>query len=579
VRASSSRAALDFVALGLIGVALTWPLLRDPSETLPDAWFAYTQVWTLDVMTEGLLQGRLVGPTDQLAWPHGGYLAIVGWSYLPWLLLLRGLGLGTVVATNTGIWLQLVMAAFLCYLLLRRLGAGRGASLMAGAIYGFHPFAFHQLAYGQLSELCHWGLPAVALLLPRALERWRPWTTLAYGLVFGLALASSPYAGIGAMVLSALLGLWWLVRNVADERRAGALRLAVAALASLLGSLPFLLYYFVLARGQECLLRPNSLPNLPIWDNNFITASLAGWLLPARLFEPAPGPWDAALHGASQPLPEHAIGVVSLLLMGAALLWARKTTMPVPRRPGRLAWLLVAVVYWLIATGWKMPLHPGSETVLPAPLAFLWTCIPQLRFFAAPYRLAAGVLLAASVLTGLALHDLQARLGETRGRLLLSAALLAGVAESVLASSTPRPLALMDTHTPAVYRELASMDEGAVLTIPWWPTFSDPKPTKILFWQTIHGHPIHHGEGAAPSEAHLTAFVHDLQRIRGAPSPVEPSETELHTTWIVVHEASLSREELGPVTAQVMEHAQLERRYPEEAIALYRARRPDGGDP
>jgi hypothetical protein len=578
VRESIRRPMQDFVVLALLGVALTWPLLRSPSETLPDAWFAFTQTWTLEVLADGLLRGRLVGPTDLLAWPHGGYLAVVGWSYLPWLLLLRGVGLGCVAAVNTGIWLQLVLAAFLCATLLRRLGAGRGAALVAGAIYGFHPFSFHQLAYGQFSELCHWGLPAVALLLPRALERWRPWTTAAYGLLFGLVLASSPYAGIGAMLLSILLGLWWLVRATRGERAPGALRLAVAALASFVGSLPFLLYYFVLPRGHELLLLPNALGRVGPQGGDFITASLAGWLVPARFFGGAtPAPEGAVGLAHAHPLPEHAIGLVTLLVIIAASLWAREAAKPTPGRPGRGFWLLTVLTFWVVSSGWSLPLYPGSGITLPAPLSPLWNQCQSFFWFAAPYRLTTGVLLGVSVLAGLSLSALQARLGAVRGQTLLGIVLALALVESVLASSTARPLPLMEVRAPTVYHDLAELEDGAVLTIPWWPTLDNPKPDKLLFWQTIHGHPLHHGEGARPPVGHLHEIVYEILVLRDEARPTGTMETGPPATWLVLHQAGIPRHQLSALTTLLHQHATLERSYPGEGIELYRMKMTEEG--
>ncbi len=574
------------VVLAALGAAVTWPLLRAPATTTLDAWFAPSQLWTMDILARGLLEeGRLIGETTMVAWPGGGYLSIVGWSYLPLLVPAQLLGFGTAAALHVGIWLQLIGAGLACFLLARRLGASQSSALAVGCLYGIHPFALHQLMNGQFTELCHWGPPLLALLLLRLRERpsWRPLAGMAVG--FGLLVSSSPYSAATALLIVAALG-GWMVWSSPGERGKVAGLLALTAAAMLLGGAPFVLYFVVLPGDSELLLYPNQLSPVEIlYRSENPNAALRGWVLPWRLQQLLPAQVDGAglaLPPANASTKEFALGWLSLGLAGLGLArWVHPTS-PAPRLPGPRFWLLPALGCALVASGHYLMLGPGQPVMLagrliPLPLLALWYAAPASQAFASTYRVALGVLLCVALLSALGLDVLLARVGGWRRTGLAAVATAALVGEGLLLDSTSHPLPTLDIRPLQVHLDLAAMDDdGTVLDVPWWPTHAIPNPQIYVYWQSVHHHPLHHTELGMVPENQPTDFVLGLEQAANIKRPDLgfSSSHEPPAHWIIVHTEALEHHRRQAVLDYVEAHGTLEHSYPEDGVSLYRVDTP-----
>ncbi len=575
--------ALASSVLGLVGLLLLWPLLVSPSTRTVDAWFAPSQLLTLDLFTRGLVEeGRLVGESVVLGWPQGGWLSIVGWCYLPLTVPAALLGLSTVAVVNLGVLLQLMGAGLGCYLLARRLGVGVSAATAVSAYYAYHPFSLHQLENGQFTELCHWGPPLMALLLLRLAERPAWGATLALALVSGLVVSSSPYNAMSGLLIIAALGGWLLWREP-GERAVVARRLGLAALAVALGSLPFVVYFSVLPSGHDGILWPNQhTPELTLGAPRGGYATLLGWLLPerwiyplvARLGEPLPDPAPAVAK-------EHALGWIGMALAGLAALRARAPLRP--DAPGTRFWLAPLALCGVLAGGYFLMLGPhllvdflGRPVWLP--LRVLYELLPQVRAFASSYRLAGGVILCVALMAGMGLQRLSSRRPRGQRWGLTALVGLALVGEGLLTAGAPYPLPTMDLRPLQVHRDLAQLDGGGVLEIPWWPTEATPNSQLLAFRHLTHRHPVHHSEQGPPREQTPTALVLRIDRLRG-PTPsneLASISEELPATWFVLHQRALPPHELVPIRALLEEVAVVERVYPDDGVQLYRAREPGG---
>jgi len=571
---------LAITLLSVVALAFTWPLLASPCTTTVDAWFAPSQIWALDVLGQGLIsEGRLVGPTTMLAWPRGGCLSIVGWSYLALLLPAQLLGLSSVAAVNIGVWLQLVAAGVATWLLARRLGASWAAASVAGLFYGLHPFAFHQLLNGQFSELCHWGPPLLAWLLLRLRDRpgWRPLLGLA--LCFGLLLASSPYSAVAGALLLAMMSCWW-VRQQAGRRPSTLRLVAAAAAATLLGALPFLYYYLVLPQGLTPLLEPNGTAlGQHFVTNNLTYASVTGWVVPPRLWSAMTAvPSALEQSGTRLTSMEHYLGWGALIL--AAFGAQRLRREPRAGAPGLGLWLGYAAVCVVIASGFHLCLVPYNavtvgETTLPLPLAGVRALWPSVIQFATTYRVALGVLLVVALLAALGLDRLLARLKGWRRSTAMIACGIVLLGEGLAAGDTPHPLPIQDLSTPQVYRDLSTMDPGAaVLGIPWRPSFGFHNPSLHLLWQGTHRHPTPLGNLGEPQRDVLTPFILEVEQIMGHSRPEEQGATldGAPARWFVAHMGAMETHQRHRIEHYLDGWATLERHYPDDDIRLYRLR-------
>jgi len=575
-----------------VGVLLTWPLALAPGDALPQGQFTLTQAWTYDLLTRALVdEGRVIGFTDQMLWPWGGYLAVVGWQYILPLLIPALLGLSIIPGLNLLIFGQLLAAALALYALSRRLGAGAWPAAMAGIFYGFHPFAFHQIHNGQLSELCHWGLPLLALLLLDG-AAWKPgWRSVAIGLVLGLTLAASPYSALAGGLLCVVLGIWALVRSEPHRRRATTGALAAVAGSMLLGALPFLYYYLVMPADHYLILRPNDVNNWHSGMNQDLPTftSLAGWFVPYRFFE---AHWRAVESGIMAPNGavagstslDHAIGLVALAL---AVLGLRRRTdhPPTPRAlptPGRATWMWTGLLFGVAASGYALILYPHSHfelpgSAIPLPASLPLALFPKLGMIGAPYRLAPGVLLVVAVLAAQGLTRMTSTLRGLPRAAVLAVALVAVSAEGAWSDVIPHPLPMQGLTAPQVYRDLArSNDDGGVLTIPWWPQVHMADTQIHLSWQRVHRHPIHVGEGGVIRPEDLTDFTARVEAIGGVNSPLDASDPGrgegVPARWIVVHEAALLQHQRVPIESILTENADLVRRYDDDNIQLWEVR-------
>ncbi len=568
-----AQLATSIAVFALLGAALTWPLLTQPSTHTVDAWFAPSQLLTLDVLTKGLLQeGRLIGSTTMIGWPQGGNLSIVGWSYLPLTIPFELLGLGSIAGVHVGMYLQFLAAGLAAYLLIRQLGATHGAALMASCFYAFHPFALSQLHNGQFSELCHWGPPLLLLLLLRIRSGPGCRPILGFGLCFGLLLPSSPYSAITGLIAVCALSFWMLW---AAERGRGKLlgRLSLAAAGSCLFAAPFLYYYLVLPAGQTPLLWPSkNTPQQFLEGLHCPGATLSGWFLPPR--------WAGIGAGAMglETANVHYLGWLALLVAAAGLLYPRATRSS--DTPPRRFWVVLAGITALVSLGYFAMLEAGVPLrIAGAPVPLLQRGVhelwPGIEAFSSTHRLALGVLLCLSVLIATGLDGLMDRMEAPRRSVWAAVIGAALLAEGLFLDITQHPLPTMDLRPRSVHRDLAEIDDGAaMLEIPWWPTPAMPNMQLQQVWQATHGHPMHQGNLGMLREEFPTAFATGLQRRLGMrhPDRGHPEAATCPARWLVVHDYALDPHQRDAVHGYLATWADPYRSYPEEGIQLYRAR-------
>ncbi len=589
----------ELAAAAVLALCLPWLLLGGlaaaPGQSLVAGHFTVSQVVNFDLVLQGLIsEGSLPTSTTLIGAPVGGALTVIGWTYLAVMLPAVAAGAGSMLAFNLALWLHLSLACWFGYLLARRLGAASLPALAAGAFFAVNPWSVQAVMNGQTEQVTHLFLPLLVLLLLRAARTdglgAALGAALAFGLVMATAVATGPYVGIAAALLVVICSLGLLARAEPDQRRPLLVRLTAAALASVLLTVPFLLYFFGADPGADPLLIPNkAAPFGSAAMPGFNYASVAGWLLPRDLLEQISGQpvLLADLHGHL-----HYLGWAPLLLAGLAL-WGRRFRAgqggDLPLLGARF-WALVVLVFGVLAMGYQLVLLPGSDPGIaghgvPLPLALLHLLLPvAAEHFSVPYRLAIGCYLGLAMLAGLGLSWLAARLPRPLGLALASLLGLLVLWEALWSTALPSPLPVMPFEPPQVYDDLRAMpDGGVVLDIPWRSDREDGPGSRLYpLYRLRHLHPVGVGvDGRIPPHVHgpfhevVEAWLIDFRSTldqQGRQAADTSGPIDAPADYFVIHDALLSPNERVLMHGLLLGLAKPIREYPEDGIRLFRSR-------
>jgi hypothetical protein len=304
-----------------------WVLARVTSQLLREPWRPFEGNIYYPAHDSVLFKDPLLGP------------AVL-------VLPLRALGANPVLLYNAAILLSLLVAAWGCYRLARRLGAAPRAAFLAGVVV---PYAGPQMA-----RLIHLNLlaipffPLLLLGLVELLERPQLRAALAAGLGFALQAATSGYHAFSAALVALVAGAWGL-------RRARDARLwlwgTVAVALAVLVLLPYVSGFARLSRHEARMQRDGAVTEAESLDLADLFASHAylwrGVLLPGHSFFP---------------------GLVVLLLAARALRDLRRD---------RYVRLLAAIVVVTFAFALGPRIRWRGRALAPGPfaLAARWTAV------------------------------------------------------------------------------------------------------------------------------------------------------------------------------------------------------------
>lgn len=444
--------------------------------------------WGTWWFAQELLSGRWPDRTELVQYPGavrlwyvdpvGGLLGVLFWP------------LGFPRAYDAVVAAQALFSAFAAYFIGYSWTRSRGAALCAGAVLGASPY---------LIGLVHSGLTEYIGLGPPALFTWAALRALALdpggaapgrrdALVAGLLLTASAfqafyYAAFCALLLGcAVLGPGWRTRIGVAARIGAVFAITAAPL--------FLLAWSSLGSPESAITAENA----PGWDYKELPATdlLTFFRWGEHYFPDTRETNPGILH-------VNHLGWVGLALAGLAL----------AARGGGGRRLAVATgLFALFTLGPRLCVNGqliewGSGAV-PLPAALLYLPGSPFRFVHHPYRMVALLL---PLLAGLA------ALGAARlprpARPALAVAILA---EALLLSPAPWPLAFTPVQVPAIYDQLP---EGPVLD---WPPDATTWNRSYEMWQVGHGRPIAYGVNTfLPDDLRANADVQRLLRELRAP--------------------------------------------------------------
>jgi hypothetical protein len=462
------RATIAIGAHVTLALVSTWPLVLDWRTRLPlgaegVGTVPYFNLWTLRWNAERIAAGFRGYWDAPIFWPLRGTFArseaqpLTGLVYALW----HPIG-GDVGAYNLTLWTLLTLNGLALTLLARRLGAGFGAAVLAGALGQTVAFVGNELGVIQLVPLFPVWLVLERLVAYRDRPGWRrlagagAWCAV-------LALTSGYYAlflGTALLVVGPILvgrsrPLWLLARDVAI---AGLVALAIAG--------PFLLaqQHQTTAEG---------------WSTETVTALSAR---PGDFVRHDPAtvdvPWAFTRDGGQALFAGGVVALLAAIGVGAG----------VTHRPRVVATLLAgAIVMFVVAVGLR--LRWGDL----APYALLRDHVPGFDRLRSPFRAGALVQAFVVVLAACGLAWLW-RWRRPAGRILAVALTCASVVETV---HWGQPTIIV----PSVARfdwvqHLAVAPDGPVVMIPFpedggVEAYEDT--TIAMLAGLEHGHPLLNG--------------------------------------------------------------------------------------
>lgn len=535
--------------------------LRDLSAAAAVLVLAVAVTWPLPV---ALVRGEVIGhPTGDLAdhvqgawafahellagqWPDTTTMTHFPASLRLWfvdpvgaLLAAPLWGAGAPVAWNVAMFAQVLLTAGVAYLAGRDLSGRRSGGLTMAAVVAGSPYLLG-LLHGGLSEYV--GLAPLVGVVWATLRatgrdpRGRPaprWMPAVAGLCIALSGLQAAYYGAfaGLVVLACLPGPGWKDRIVP-----AAQTLSIGAVLSL----PVLV---LLADSLGAADSAVTAANAPSWSQGALPATDAlTFFVPGGYYFP-----DTPALGNPGILHVNYLGWAALVL---AVMGLRRP--PADAQNAR-ALALPLVVVGVLALG--PVLAVGKRVVdvggLPVPLPLALAYLPGSPFGMVhhPYRLVAAVLPLLGVAAALGVRTLPAA-----ARLSVPAMVLA---EALLLSPAPWPLATADATAPALY---AQLPDGPVLD---WPPDATLANRSYQLQQPGHGRAIPYGVNVFVLDAlRGDPLIEDLLEqlddigVRGRnrdvpgaplpPTPKRPGPTTLGDQGfgaVVLHSAAMSERE------------------------------------
>ncbi len=237
------------MVLGVVAVAVTWPLAVMGSSGLPDADDSYFSVWRLAWVAHQLREGpatlfdtNVFHPaTDTLAYSDAMLLVGVLSAPLIWS------GLAPVTVHNLVLIAAFATSAWAMYVLARRLTADRAAAFLAAIVFSAAPYRIAHIGHLEL-EWVAW-MPISLLLLHKLLDEPR----LRDGILLGVTVAAQTFCSIyyGIFLTAYLFVAWCLLVPGSKHRKRTVFASALAVVPLVLILWPYSIPYGRVRDVQE----------------------------------------------------------------------------------------------------------------------------------------------------------------------------------------------------------------------------------------------------------------------------------------------------------------------------------------
>lgn len=475
-RRSAAQAWAAVAAVYGLGTAVfLWPLPAHLGTHIwGDRFDAWTTLWLIDHLAEGLRSGTLTAETDQILFPIGYNLWSFGHAALQGIgAVMVAVGLPLVLTYNLLLIGALATTGLAAHLLGRALGGSHAAGFVAGGVMATSPYLYGEGAAGCI-ELCAAGLlPLFAWTLVRLARQPDRRRTLQAAAALAIVGPFNWYYTLFAGLFGLGFTVWMAVMS---QRRTAALALLAMTLAGLANA-PLI----PLVR-RETPSRPDISPEAfaqrDIWQRAKEVADVRAPL--ADLTE-------------DRLIELDALQVLQNSTRLPALLVADFPVNPLDSTPGRLAFLVGLVGLaasprraggWMVIAGGATlltlgpfltidgtPPLPAWSAESPLPYYYAYTWVPFFAKAYRPYRIGVIALMCLAAAGAAGLGAMAPRVHRRWPVVAATLVCLVGFSQPLWATSansrTPpaqRPLA--DAGIPAVYAQLAALPPGGVIEIP-----------------------------------------------------------------------------------------------------------------
>ncbi len=506
---------------------MTMPLITRLGSHIPaaegsDVWI---HEWTFWWVEQALLNLQNPFYTDLLFHPTGVSLTThnIAWFNIGVWFPLQA-AFGNTVAYSLTYIVVFTLNAFCMYLLTYGWTRSRAAGFVAGLIYGFWPYTFTQSGHPNMATIM-WPPLALFYLKRIAESNWRIGTGRRDILMAGIFIALTGIARWQLLLVASLLFgiflLYILIRNGFAQRNGKndqsgqtsksqdtnsrhdkvARPKVLPTLLSDAGRLvlPFLLAgFFMLPLGAPVIYTQltQDFPEEVLVYEPWFGTPLLTYLLPnTRL-----GFYRSIVELLPEALQFHAqrvdfLGYTALLLALIGLIWRWRYT---------AIWLLVALVYWVLALGPELTLAYESSLDLPMPYRLVED-FPLVQIVRRPHRFNAFAALPLGLMAGYGITVLtmgkkkRPASGSGLGRTSGSVVLIILISLVILAEYRPSPYGLESTHIPQWYEQLAEEpDDFAIFGLPPSPRLADKY---FMHYQILHQKPMVEGHISRPTNS------------------------------------------------------------------------------
>ena len=305
------RESLIFLAFVVLTVVMTWPWARMIRDAVPDPGDAYLNSWILwwDYYQTfhdpvHLFQAPILFPYHYtLAFSENNY----GISLL--MFPLFALGVRPITVQGVAELLGFILSGYGAFRLARTLSSSNGAAWVAGIVFGFALYRFHQL--GHLNYMFSGWIPLLleALILFTRQRTWRRATWL--GIAFAMNALTCVHWFVLTLIPLGLSGVFLLTRYRIWRDRDLWLRGGVCLAAAGLVLLPFLIPYIRVSQMYGIVRTAEEATRFSARVGNWLSADPSNKIW--RGFGPVPEAGERALFP----------GLLPLLLMFAAFYFKR----------------------------------------------------------------------------------------------------------------------------------------------------------------------------------------------------------------------------------------------------------------
>lgn len=433
-----------------------------------DAWqFVWNFWWVQKVFTT---PGLHLFHTNLLHWPHGISLLLQTMTLvnsLPAVLLSHFVGY--IASYNILVIVHFVLSGMAMYALCYYISKNHFAAFIGGFLFAFSPYRFAHY-YGHLHLMTTEVLPFALLFIIRTLEgkpRSWGWAALACALTVYIDLYYLMFLGVAAGAIA----IWYFIKDPTSRAKPILIRLALIVACTMLVAAPYLGPLFITkyttadfnVYGHDPVANSSDLmsffiPGMRSIFSNLTTHWWSRWS----------APWEIGNY----------VGY-SVLFLIAWGLWRLRS------KPF-IFWLCFGAGFAVLSLGPYLHISGHVITNFPLPYAILMRVFPPINMAGVASRFFVITTIALAVLVSMILATLMQRYryGKIIAIIFLAVLSIEYLPSQVIAS----PVVVSDFY----HRLAADHATYALLDV------SDAQ-AKVLYYQTIHGHPLVGGYTSRPT--------------------------------------------------------------------------------